>query len=709
MFGNLRQVLRQNRKFLATYLFVVFVPSIVLAILGARAIFNERYKLQQTRLEQQRVLVNMLKAEVNSMIEREISGLREIAASRSLIDRDYELFRRLVVKSLRDSTIIGRIAVYQNGNSIWFPEFAARPDIDGNPKAAAEWKRLQSDLDRAEDMEFRSGNISGAAGYYRQILRRAREKQVKAWILSRITRCEAKQGNYQSALTGYQHIVDDFPDLLTESGRDLGIVVRLGILEILLTNGDAAAFFTESLQTLESLDGRFWFIASSQVQMYREMIHRMIEEAVSVLSLETAPVEYQPSIALITQSIDNKLIIRRMAENAEQSLQPFMDQEGNPSSESRGLRKKAFLFEGQDVLALIQPCSYKSSGGDRPFLVSFMGSESWSKYLGAYVSSSVPQGSSILLRSNLSGKVLYGRSKTEDSGFLLSDMFPENFPPWTVEVYQSEGVAEEFYLTRNIFFWIILALLAIVIFGSALIIRSIVQEVNLLNLKSEFIASVSHEFKTPLAAISAVLERLLSDTVTDPKKTREYYHLLSHDSGKLKRLVKNILDFTKIEEKKREYNLAETDIKTLVQQEVEGFRKEHMMEGYEVDLTVEDHIPAVSVDKEAVRQALHNILDNAAKFSKMQKKIDVDVRRKRDSVEIAVSDRGIGIPEDERKKVFDKFYRGKHAASISPTGTGLGLTLVKHIMDGHGGDVVIAKRLGRGCRVSLILPLGKGE
>ncbi|MCJ7680387.1 MAG: HAMP domain-containing histidine kinase, partial [Candidatus Aminicenantes bacterium] len=225
---------------------------------------------------------------------------------------------------------------------------------------------------------------------------------------------------------------------------------------------------------------------------------------------------------------------------------------------------------------------------------------------------------------------------------------------------------------------------------------------------SEFIASVSHEFKTPLTSMGAILEHLQEGKIKDPDKIREYYRILRHDSDRLKRLVLNVLDFTKIEEGKRKYRLELIEIDRLVRQEVDSFEKEHKLSGFTVELRMENIGFSVLADEEALNQAFHNILDNAAKFSQREKKIEVSVERKGDKVEIAVLDKGIGIPESEQKKIFEKFYRGKQASSISPTGTGLGLTLVKHIMTAHGGDVVVRSRPGEGSRVSLILPIREG-
>jgi len=359
-------------------------------------------------------------------------------------------------------------------------------------------------------------------------------------------------------------------------------------------------------------------------------------------------------------------------------------------------------------LVLLWPIDRKSPGQYEEFLGSFLRISDMIESMDSFVTENSPQGIFIHLRSTLSDKIIFGDENIFEGRPVFTDFFPENFPQWRVDVYLSENGGSELFLYKNIFFWTILTLLVILFLGSGLIIRTVVQEVNLLNLKSEFIASVSHEFKTPLTAIGAILERLLGGEVKDPKKTKEYYWILSHDLERLKRLVKNVLDFTKIEKGKREYRLVSTDIVNLVRQEVDSFRKEIKMAGFSAGVTIDGDIPPVFADKEAMSQALHNILDNAVKFSVQEKNIHVEVSLKHDTVEIAVRDRGIGIPENEKKRIFEKFYRGKQASSVSPTGTGLGLTLVKHIIDGHRGDVIVRSRPGEGTCVSLILPVGEG-
>jgi signal transduction histidine kinase len=380
----------------------------------------------------------------------------------------------------------------------------------------------------------------------------------------------------------------------------------------------------------------------------------------------------------------------------------------NPNVGNPAVQKNVFNIGNNEILVLSIPLKSKMPGPYRQDVGLLLQLGDLEKAVGAFLTKSRPPNILVLLRSMLSDRILFGDRFVGESEPVTMDFFPENFPPWRVETYYSKGVGSDFLLYKNIFFWSILALLVILFIGSGLIVRTIIHEVNLLNLKSEFIASVSHEFKTPLTSIGAILERLMDGEVKDPQKIQEYYKILSHDTDRVKRLVKNVLDFTKIEEGKREYKPAPIDIVKWVCQEVESFEKENRITGIKVAIEVENDTLSVYVDEEAISQAFHNILDNAAKFSGPEKQIDVRVGCKQNFVEIAVQDRGIGIPESEKNKIFDKFYRGKQASSVSPTGTGLGLTLVKHIMDAHGGDVIVQSRPGEGSCVSLLFPCPEG-
>jgi signal transduction histidine kinase len=211
--------------------------------------------------------------------------------------------------------------------------------------------------------------------------------------------------------------------------------------------------------------------------------------------------------------------------------------------------------------------------------------------------------------------------------------------------------------------------------------------------------------KTPLTSIKALIERLKEGKVKDSDKMNEYYSLISHDTEKLSRLVKNILDFSKIEEGKLKYELAEMDIGPLVKHHIEAFKQDDVHRDVQIHIQIAENIPFVLVDRDALGRAIDNLLNNAIKFSPENPEVSVNVRCEKNKLIISVQDRGIGIPEDEIDKIFDKFYQGKNAIDLTVKGTGLGLTLVKHIAEAHGGKVAVESEPGQGSTFLIVLPV----
>ena len=226
-----------------------------------------------------------------------------------------------------------------------------------------------------------------------------------------------------------------------------------------------------------------------------------------------------------------------------------------------------------------------------------------------------------------------------------------------------------------------------------------------LKIKSDFVSSVSHEFKTPLASIKALTERLLDGKVKNPKRMKQYFSIISQDTDRLTRLVGNVLSFSRIEEGKREYYFEETNTTQWLHQTIEVYNNERIPKDVKIKSQIADHLPQLKIDRNALAQAIHNLLDNAIKFSLEKKEVDVVVKKDEKNLIIRVIDHGIGIPQAELNKIFEKFYQGKNAVRHSVKGTGLGLTLVKHAVEAHGGKVAVESKIGNGSTFSLLLPI----
>ncbi len=240
--------------------------------------------------------------------------------------------------------------------------------------------------------------------------------------------------------------------------------------------------------------------------------------------------------------------------------------------------------------------------------------------------------------------------------------------------------------------------------GLFLVYGNVRREMHLSRLKSDFVANVSHELKTPLALIRLFAETLELGRVPNEDKARQYYRVINKESQRLTQLINNILDFSRIEAGRKEYRFAPSDVTRIVGEVVEAYRFQIEQQGFELSLEVPDGLPEINVDKEALGQALINLLNNAIKYSRDDKRIRIAVSADDRRVLISVADHGIGIDASEQKKIFEKFYRASDSLVHDTKGSGLGLSLVRHIMDAHGGSVEVESAPGVGSTFTLSLP-----
>jgi signal transduction histidine kinase len=241
--------------------------------------------------------------------------------------------------------------------------------------------------------------------------------------------------------------------------------------------------------------------------------------------------------------------------------------------------------------------------------------------------------------------------------------------------------------------------------GVFLVAGAAAREVRLAELKSNFVASVSHDLKTPLALIQLFAETLELGRVRTQERAQEYYRIINGEAKKLTRLIENILDFSRMEAGLRPYNMTPTELGGSVRR-VLGRLEHQLAQGhYHVDARIEPELPRVLADEGAAEQAVENLLANAIKYSGDSRQIEVDVRRGGHHVVVSVRDHGIGIPRKEQGRIFRKFYRVHRDLGGGPQGTGLGLAIVDHTMRGHGGFVHVESEPDKGSTFTLHFPI----
>jgi signal transduction histidine kinase len=280
--------------------------------------------------------------------------------------------------------------------------------------------------------------------------------------------------------------------------------------------------------------------------------------------------------------------------------------------------------------------------------------------------------------------------------------------PWTLRVISADPKADLAQLAgrRRLLLAGLAMMGVLVLVGSYFTARAAARELAVARLQSDFVSAVSHEFRTPLTSLRHLTELLEGGIVSDEERRRQYYSALGRESARLHRLVESLLSFGRMEAGAIEYCFEAVNPSELVGDVVAEFQNEVSMEGRRVELTSDGAAPAVRADREALGRALWNLLDNAVKYSPACPTVWVDLAREGERVAIRVRDQGLGIPAEEQKEIFRKFVRGAAAKAASVKGTGIGLALVQHIVQAHGGEVRLESQPGRGSTFTILLPVG---
>lgn len=244
--------------------------------------------------------------------------------------------------------------------------------------------------------------------------------------------------------------------------------------------------------------------------------------------------------------------------------------------------------------------------------------------------------------------------------------------------------------------------------GLGITYRNVSKEMALAKLKSDFVSNVSHELRTPLSLIRLYAETLEMGRMVSPDKYQEYYQIIRKESERLSALINNILDFSRIEAGRKEYDFRETDVCELVRNTLDSYRYQIAEQGFAFEENIEP-VPPMRVDREALARSLVNLVNNALKYSQDRKFIGVNLYRKNGSVKLEVVDHGIGIPSQEQDRIFEKFYRVGDPLVHNTKGSGLGLSLVRHIVKAHGGDVSVDSTPGEGSKFTITLPVETGQ
>ena len=696
MLENLKIAVKRQRKIILIFFLTILIPSVFLGIFGIRAIRNERFRVAKQLENEHRRAAEYLKSQVQNSFRELGSNLQNLAHSSTIAEKDYPEIKNVIVTQLSENPLMEYVFIAYDDEEPYFPQFQPllRMKVSSIPPfKGSQFTRLQ----RAEEYEFEQKRYDLAISLYRELFDQAEDENLKAQMLSNMARSQAKKKDYGNAIKNYLMIIEDYKFSLSSSKLPLAVFSGLQIVNCYKELGDSENAMKTSLALYRNICNKTWDLTEAQFKTYCSLI----DEAVAGQKFSQ---EWGQLKVLYEERIGQWQIMR----DIEQEIIPELDRrlEGSSNFTNSPLFYAKTIDDNPYLIAAV----VLPDGTDADFS-SLVGAKADHEYLIGIVLQKLienmqfSENTSVTI-SDLEGRPMLGNKDVSTELATITEFFDDNFPPWKLEFFRSQtsglvGID----IRKSFYFWTIVVLLIVLTFGAVLIMRTIAHEMDVLKIKSDFVSSVSHEFKTPLTSIRTLVERLQDGKVQGKAKMMQYFSVIAQDTDKLTRLVGNILDFSKIEEGKREFDFEETDMAQLVSSLMQDFQKDELLKDFSIQAFIQEDIPQLSVDGEALYQALNNLLDNAVKFSPDKKEIEVHLSKDEENIILEVKDVGIGISPDDLDKIFDKFYQGKNALKQTIKGAGLGLTLVKHTVESHGGRVSIKSKVGKGSTFSLILPI----
>jgi signal transduction histidine kinase len=693
--------IRKN-KILLYYFLAIVLPSIVLGVLAYRGIVNDQ-AIREREISQQLTetganIINesdlfISKTEKEFFKKNRMTGIPPPETS---FFEDSLLSEFLTEKSVIEGIFYikpsGKVQFLESG-LLYFPDRTFNR-LNNN---------IQSDfnnrISQAWEYEFQDKNYQEALILYQQLIKINNDKALTASLLIPVARIQKKMLDYTDAINTYMQIEQNYSHEKMNGGIPVGVIALMESARLYLTIGDTLNALKSTNYLISQTQKSHWDLEVSQFNQLISACNEIIQIS------DNCEDEFCREQARQTKSLLDELAI--LADNTSRQLL-FLDkatialkESGFSSPEAESECRVYMNVEGKPIYFSLFPESGDGQWGLIYNLPQFI--DKLTQII-IPVEKQKPDFQWQLLKE---GRELLSQSPGNLSGDIrITSVFPSYLPSWSLVLFRkSPGIMTAFFsASQGIFLYIFLLIVIGLALGLFFTLQIINKELALSRMKSDFISTVSHEFKSPLTSIRQMSEMLFNERIKKESRKKEYYEIMLEQSERLSHLIDNILDFSKIEEGEKVFRFEKVNLTELINHVTSVFQKSVANEGFSVTSSIPQILPELPVDKEAIQQVLYNLLDNAYKYSGESRIIEVITESTGGSVKISVKDFGIGIPHDDQDKIFDRFFRGGNELTRSVKGSGIGLTIVKRIIEAHRGTISLDSTPGKGSTFQVTLP-----
>jgi signal transduction histidine kinase len=653
-----------GRKLVGVFILFILLPGAILGVIALRVLRQEVAISRQRTRETLERRAGELGRELEAEFRRCSEAVRSSASLASPFQADAfpEVLREAFAEPGGGAflSVSGQgLEVYPAGALSYVPPSlaAARTGSDRTPARLA----------RAESLELAQKDYPGAIRAYRGLLDSSGPGE-RPEILHRLARTLRKAGRLDESAAAYEELRRADPVWI--GGLPSDLLARSELCSLAEERGEAVALAEQALGFFRDLSGGTWLLDKPRYLFYSDRCRSWCSSG------RVAAGEFDDLLA----TEEKKLALSGAVEALLDSPQMVIVGDNGAYL--------AFWHEDPFRAAIVS--------------TAFLGSSWWPRAL-----SELGDDLQAVL-ATASGLAVMGSTPPEPPPFAVTHDLRIDDAAWLIQIWpgRPEAIFADIRQRRALSLAMLGLVAILIVFGSYATARIVRRELEIARLRADFVSTVSHEFRSPLTGIRQLSGMLLDGRVSGADKQKEYFRMIVRESDRLARLVENVLDFSRMEEGRQEYRFETLSPASWLRKVASDFAAETAVNGITLEASIPGELPTISADGQALGSAVRNLLDNAVKYSPGESTVWLEAEAEAGGIKISVRDKGVGISEPDRRRIFDRFYRAGGELSKRVKGAGLGLSLVRHVIAAHGGTVACESRVGEGSTFTIRLPAG---
>jgi signal transduction histidine kinase len=658
-----RILVEPSHRLVGVFLAFILLPGIVLGVFALRTLRQEGRLAQQQIQERLERIAAQIGRDLDVQLTQWQNALQSTSREVMAEPISWPEMVREGVEAPGSGVIIWldgkKLQAYPSGQLLYTIADVSTPITPQEP--------LPASIAQAESLELSQKDYPRAIRAYQRLLDSS-DATLRPLLLHRLARSYHKASRFDDAVRAYQKLAKLNPAYIGELSSDL--IARSELCALAAEHGDSAVLTTSALALYGDLTRGRWSLEKARYLYYSDQLRSWLKDSATKADQIKAIEKLEERKLALTDAVKKLLV--------------------EPKRLLFGNTAAYLAFWQTDPLRAIV------------LSADFLDSRLWPSVLSPAAADDL---NAVLYSPD--GKVVFGSPPEGVPSLSFTRPIGLAGTPFRMQVWprEPEKLYADLKQRQNLYMATLIFVVVLLVFGSYITTRTVKRELEVARMRANFVSTVSHEFRSPLTGIRQLAEMLFHGRVPGAERQRRYHKMILQESERLGRLVENLLDFSRMEEGRKEYRLAPLSTSAWLRELVGNFQSEITENGISIVANIPEVLPAISADAEALGCAVHNLLDNAVKYSPGSKTVWLDASAGNGSVTISVRDQGVGIAEPDRKHIFDKFYRVGGEISLKVKGAGLGLSLVRHIVAAHGGAIECESRVGEGSEFAIRIPI----